>query len=60
MTSNNNGGSEGVQNLIDTSLTKVFVDDLAWETPKEAMESISINTARFSKPLSSLTNSLAD
>ncbi|KAL8518514.1 hypothetical protein ACS0TY_009760 [Phlomoides rotata] len=37
MTSNNNGGDGGHQNLSDTSLTKVFVGGLAWETPKEAM-----------------------
>ncbi|KAL8517934.1 hypothetical protein ACS0TY_009295 [Phlomoides rotata] len=39
MTSNNNGGGcgGGVQSLGDTSLTKVFVGGLAWETPKEAM-----------------------
>ncbi|KAK6137779.1 hypothetical protein DH2020_028478 [Rehmannia glutinosa] len=35
MSSNNNGAN--VQNLGDTSLTKVFVGGLAWETPKEAM-----------------------
>ncbi|GFQ03560.1 RNA-binding protein 38 [Phtheirospermum japonicum] len=34
MMSNNNGN---VQNLGDTSLTKVFVGGLAWETPKEAL-----------------------
>ncbi|KAG8390666.1 hypothetical protein BUALT_Bualt01G0107300 [Buddleja alternifolia] len=33
MMSNNNGGN----NLGDTTLTKVFVGGLAWETPKEAM-----------------------
>lgn len=33
-TTTNNGGA---QNLGDTSLTKVFVGGLAWETPKEAM-----------------------
>ncbi|KAK6144867.1 hypothetical protein DH2020_021687 [Rehmannia glutinosa] len=36
MMSNNNNGAN-VQNLGDTSLTKVFVGGLAWETPKEAM-----------------------
>ncbi|KAK4403840.1 putative RNA-binding protein ARP1 [Sesamum angolense] len=38
MSSNNNGNGNGnVQNLGDTTLTKVFVGGLAWETPKEAM-----------------------
>ncbi|PIN21810.1 putative RNA-binding protein SEB4 (RRM superfamily) [Handroanthus impetiginosus] len=32
----NNNGHNG-QNLGDTTLTKVFVGGLAWETPKEAM-----------------------
>ncbi|KAH6804869.1 hypothetical protein C2S51_029700 [Perilla frutescens var. frutescens] len=34
MTTSTNGGA---QSLGDTSLTKVFVGGLAWETPKEAM-----------------------
>ncbi|KAL0403434.1 UNVERIFIED_CONTAM: putative RNA-binding protein ARP1 [Sesamum radiatum] len=34
---NNNNGNGNVQNLGDTTLTKVFVGGLAWETPKEAM-----------------------
>lgn len=34
--SNNVSNGNG-QNLGDTTLTKVFVGGLAWETPKEAM-----------------------
>ncbi|XP_027086256.1 probable RNA-binding protein ARP1 isoform X3 [Coffea arabica] len=37
MNNNNNVSSNGQQNLGDTTLTKVFVGGLAWETPKEAM-----------------------
>ncbi|KAL0358710.1 UNVERIFIED_CONTAM: putative RNA-binding protein ARP1 [Sesamum angustifolium] len=37
MMSSNNNGNGNVQNLGDTTLTKVFVGGLAWETPKEAM-----------------------
>ncbi|KAL2249222.1 UNVERIFIED_CONTAM: putative RNA-binding protein ARP1 [Sesamum indicum] len=39
MSSNNNNsnGNGNVQNMGDTTLTKVFVGGLAWETPKEAM-----------------------
>ncbi|KAL7109491.1 hypothetical protein ACP275_06G178500 [Erythranthe tilingii] len=35
MSNSNNGGN--VQSMGDTSLTKVFVGGLAWETPKESM-----------------------
>ena len=34
---NNNGGGVAVGPFGDTTLTKVFVGGLAWETPKDAM-----------------------
>ncbi|KAL8460486.1 hypothetical protein ACS0TY_032144 [Phlomoides rotata] len=38
MTSNNNGGGgDCIQNLGDTSLTKVFIGGLTWETSKKTM-----------------------
>ncbi|KZV58242.1 RNA-binding protein 24-B [Dorcoceras hygrometricum] len=30
-------GGNSIGNVVDTTLTKVFVGGLAWETPKEAM-----------------------
>ncbi|KAL3523351.1 hypothetical protein ACH5RR_016185 [Cinchona calisaya] len=37
MSNNNNTTSNGHQNMGDTTLTKVFVGGLAWETPKDAL-----------------------
>ena len=38
MSSNNNNNNNNVGEFGDTTLTKVFVGGLAWETPKDALK----------------------